>query len=87
MAAWNPGKVACWQGVAYGVTLDTLSVEDTGCQHIDLHTGNSGDKISKYEALPENQRPKGRSSPYRVLCQGCCLMHLLFWSMISLGAT
>ena len=49
---------ALWFLESYGITLETLSVEDTGCQHIDLHTGNSGHKISKYEALPENQRTK-----------------------------
>ena len=49
---------ALWFLESYGVTLDTLSVEDTGGQHIDLHTGNSGHKIYKYEALPENQRTK-----------------------------
>ena len=38
--------------------LCQLKILITGGQHIDLHTGSSSHKISKYEALPENQRTK-----------------------------
>jgi hypothetical protein len=49
---------ALWFLDSYGVTLDTLSVEDSNGQQVDLKVNPEGNgcRISKYEALPEKQK-------------------------------
>ena len=70
---------ALWFLESYGVTLDSLSVEDSNGGRVDLLANPEGNKKSKYEALPENQKIKIKEVLHIVdrFCVGDACYHAL----------
>lgn len=70
---------ALWFLESYGVTLDSLSVEDSNGGRVDLLANPEGNRKSKYEALPENQKTKIKEVLHIVdrFCVGDACYHAL----------
>ena len=70
---------ALWFLESYGVTWDNLSVEDSNGGLVDLLANPIGNRKSKYEALPENQKTKIKEVLHIVdrFCVGGACYHAL----------
>ena len=70
---------ALWFLNSYGVTVNTISVEDCNGERIDINPGMGDQNVSKYEALPEMEKTKIKEVLYIMdrFCVGDAAYHAL----------